>query len=73
LPWSAQFFVAGEYWIFSTLQKSFEKNSLAEMTSLVKAMVASAPKDDEALAAWAEQLAGTYSDSRFFVIQGVPG
>jgi iron(III) transport system permease protein len=66
-------FAAGEYWIFSTLQKSFEKNSLVEMSSLVKAMAASAPKDEGALAAWAEQLAGTYAGNHFFVLRGVLG
>jgi len=66
-------FAVGEFWIFSTLQNTFEKNSIKEMISLIKAMTSSAPQNDEDLAHWSEELSAIYPDNRFFVIKGVPG
>ena len=66
-------FAVGEYWIFSTLQNTFVKNSVKEITSLVKAMTSAAPLGDEDLARWPEQLSGLYPSDHFFVIKGVPG
>ena len=66
-------FAAGEYWIFSTIQASFEKNAAKETAALIKAIVSSAPENDADLASWTEQLASTYRSYRFFVIKGVFG
>ena len=66
-------FALGEYWIFSTIKNTFEKNTLKEMKALVKAMTSFAPSNNEALSDWIEELGAIYSDNRFFVIKGVPG
>lgn len=66
-------FAAGEYWIFSTIQASFEKNTAKEITALARAIAASAPENNESLASWTEQLPSTYQGYRFFAFKGVPG
>jgi len=63
-------FALGEYWIFSTIKNTFEKNTLKEMKALVKAMTSFAPSNNEALSDWIEELGAIYSDNRFFVIKG---
>ncbi|OQB98696.1 MAG: Sulfate transport system permease protein CysW [Spirochaetes bacterium ADurb.Bin110] len=66
-------FAIGEYWIFSTIQNTFEKNTLKEMKALVNGMTSFAPSNDEALSDWIAELSAIYPDNRFFVIKGVPG
>jgi len=66
-------FAAAEYWIFSTIQGSFQKNTEKELIALSKAIVSSVPADDQALADWVDQLSSTYPNYRFFLISGVPG
>ncbi len=66
-------FAIGEYWIFSTIQNTFEKNTLKEMKALVNGMTSFAPSNDEALSDWIIELSAIYPDNRFFAIKGVPG
>lgn len=66
-------FAAAEYWIFSTIQGSFRKNTEKELTALSKAIVSSVPADDMMLEDWVEQLSSTYPNYRFLLISGVPG
>lgn len=66
-------FAIGEYWIFSTIQNTFEKNTLKETKALVKGITSFAPSNDEALSDWIIELSDIYPDNRFFAIKGVPG
>jgi len=66
-------FAIGEYWIFSTLQNTYKKNFEKEMTSLVRAMIASAPERDENLGDWVARLNENYSPNHFYGMKGVPG
>lgn len=66
-------FAIGEYWIFSTIQNTFEKNTLKETKALVRGITSFAPSNDEALSDWIVELSAIYPDNRFFAIKGVPG
>ena len=66
-------FAIGEYWIFSTIQNTFEKNTLKETKALVRGITSFAPSNDEALSDWIIELSAIYPDNRFFAIKGVPG
>ncbi len=66
-------FAVGEYWIFSTIQKSFQKNTEKELMALARAIVSSVPSDGEEMADWVEGLSSTYQNYRFFLVSGVPG
>lgn len=66
-------FAAGEFWVFSTIRSSYEKDSLAQLKTLAKAMTSAAPVQPEEMAAWPDRLSSQYAGSRFFLISGLPG